>query len=75
MIQSQSVQRLFATGELAKHTVTAFGSNGQHFDTQEHLIQTLTNAISGKEIILVKGSRSQKMENVVAALVDNFRAN
>jgi UDP-N-acetylmuramoyl-tripeptide--D-alanyl-D-alanine ligase len=35
----------------------------------------LTNAISGKEIILVKGSRSQKMENVVAALVDNFRAN
>jgi UDP-N-acetylmuramoyl-tripeptide--D-alanyl-D-alanine ligase len=75
MIQSQSVQRLFATGELAKHTVAAFGSNGQHFDTQEHLIQTLTNAISGKEIILVKGSRSQKMENVVAALVDNFRAN
>lgn len=30
--------------------------------------------IGGREIILVKGSRSQKMENVVAALVDNFRA-
>ena len=74
MIQSQSVQRLFATGEMAKHTVAAFGSNGQYFDTQEDLIQTLTKAITGQEIILVKGSRSQKMENVVAALVDNFRA-
>lgn len=73
-IKAASVQRLFATGELAKHAVTAFGENGQFFDTQANLIDALTQAISGKEIILVKGSRAQKMENVAAALVDNFRA-
>ena len=74
MIKAIPVQRLFATGELARYTVNNFGDNGQFFDTQEQLINTLNQAITGKEIILVKGSRAQKMENVVAALVDNFRA-
>ncbi|QPK62509.1 UDP-N-acetylmuramoyl-tripeptide--D-alanyl-D-alanine ligase [Methylomonas sp. LL1] len=74
MIKAIPVQRLFATGELARYTVNNFGDNGQFFDTQEQLINTLNQAITGQEIILVKGSRAQKMENVVAALVDNFRA-
>ncbi len=72
MIKGCGVQRLFATGELARHTTDAFGENALFFDNQESLIQHLNNAITGKEIILVKGSRAQKMENVVAALVDNF---
>ncbi|WAR45223.1 UDP-N-acetylmuramoyl-tripeptide--D-alanyl-D-alanine ligase [Methylomonas rapida] len=74
MIRSLRVQRLFATGELARQTVNGFGDNGQFFESQEQLINALQQAITGKEIVLVKGSRSQKMENVVAALVDNFRA-
>ena len=74
MIRSLGVQRLFATGELARQTVNGFGDNGQFFESQEQLINALQQAITGKEIVLVKGSRSQKMENVVAALVDNFRA-
>lgn len=74
LIKNMPVRRLFATGELAKHTVNSFGENGQFFDNQEQLINTLQQAITGKEIVLVKGSRAQKMENVVAALVDNFRA-
>ena len=74
MIKAMPVQRLFATGELAKHTVDSFGENSQFFDSQEQLINTLDQVITGKEIILIKGSRAQKMENVAAALVDNFRA-
>lgn len=74
IIKAAPVQRLFATGELAKHTADAFGNNGEYFDNQDQLINTLNQAITGKEVILVKGSRAQKMENVVAALVDNFRA-
>lgn len=73
-IKASPVQRLFATGELARHSVEAFGSGGQFFDTQDQLIAALKQAITGTETILVKGSRAQKMENVVAALVDNFRA-
>lgn len=74
MIKTMPVSKLFAIGELARHTVNAFGGNGQFFDSQDQLINTLDQAVTGKEIILVKGSRTQKMENVVAALVDNFRA-
>jgi UDP-N-acetylmuramoyl-tripeptide--D-alanyl-D-alanine ligase len=74
LIKSMPVQRLFAIGELAKQTVDAYGAGGQFFDSQEQLIAALNQAITGKETLLVKGSRAQKMENVVAAMVDNFRA-
>lgn len=74
MIRALPVHRLFATGELAKHTVDAFGENGQFFESQAQLIDNLAQSVTGNEIVLVKGSRSQKMENVVAALVENFRA-
>jgi UDP-N-acetylmuramoyl-tripeptide--D-alanyl-D-alanine ligase len=74
LIKSMPVHRLFATGELARHTVESFGVGGEFFEQQEDLITALQQAITGKEILLVKGSRAQKMENVVAALVDNFRA-
>lgn len=74
LIKARPVQRLFATGELARQTVAAFGAGGQFFDSQEQLIAALNQAITGKETLLVKGSRLQKMENVVAAMVDNFRA-
>jgi UDP-N-acetylmuramoyl-tripeptide--D-alanyl-D-alanine ligase len=74
LIKAKSVRRLFATGELARHAVAAFGPGGEFFDNQEQLIETLTKAVTGKETLLVKGSRAQKMENVVAAMVNNFRA-
>ncbi|MDD1623079.1 MAG: UDP-N-acetylmuramoyl-tripeptide--D-alanyl-D-alanine ligase [Methylococcaceae bacterium] len=74
LIKTKPVRRLFATGALAKQTVDAFGAGGQFFDNQEQLIAALNQSITGKETLLVKGSRAQKMENVVAAMVDNFRA-
>lgn len=74
MIRTMPVQRLFAVGKFADQTVQAFGAGGQFFDTQEQLIAVLNQEISGKETVLIKGSRLQKMENVVAAMVDNFRA-
>ncbi|WKJ90835.1 UDP-N-acetylmuramoyl-tripeptide--D-alanyl-D-alanine ligase [Methylomonas montana] len=74
LIKAKPVKRLFATGALAKHAVESFGAGGQFFDNQQQLIDALTAAVTGKETILVKGSRAQKMENVVAAMVNNFRA-
>lgn len=74
MIKASPVTRLFATGALTKHTVDAFGEGGRYFDSQAALIATLNQAVTGKETLLIKGSRAQKMEQVVAALVDNFRA-
>jgi UDP-N-acetylmuramoyl-tripeptide--D-alanyl-D-alanine ligase len=74
LIKSMPVSRLFATGELTKSTVAAFGDGAAFFENQQQLIQALNQELTGSETLLIKGSRSQKMENVVAALVDNFRA-
>ena len=47
----------------------AFGPGARHFATQAELIQALTAAEQDKHTtILIKGSRSAVMENVVAAL-------
>jgi UDP-N-acetylmuramoyl-tripeptide--D-alanyl-D-alanine ligase len=73
MCRDMGIVKLFATGPDAKECVKAFGVGGQYFNSQDELIETLTSKIKGHETILVKGSRAQKMENVVAALVNNFR--
>jgi len=73
MIRSSGVVRLLATGSDTKHTVQAFGAGATFYDTQDDLIGALKQELKGEETILVKGSRSQRMENVVAALVENFR--
>jgi len=62
------VDALYAVGPNMLHAVNAFGANARHFATQSDLIAAL-GAEQGKNItILIKGSRSAAMENVVAAL-------
>ncbi len=73
LISFKGVVRLLAIGSDAKNTVRAFGKGAVFFESQDELINTLNSELTGSETILVKGSRSQRMENVVAALVDNFR--
>jgi UDP-N-acetylmuramoyl-tripeptide--D-alanyl-D-alanine ligase len=70
---SKGVVRLLAIGSDALNSVKAFGKGATFFDSQEELISTLQAEMKGDEVILVKGSRTQRMENVVAALVENFR--
>jgi len=73
LIKASGVKRIFAVGEDCRHTVAAFGPGASHYLDQDALIAELKQEITGKETILIKGSRAQRMENVVAALVDNFR--
>jgi len=73
MIKASGVQRLFAVGDDARHTVQTFGAGATFFDTQDELIATLTQELKGDETLLIKGSRARRMENVAAALVENFR--
>ncbi|MFN3354530.1 MAG: UDP-N-acetylmuramoyl-tripeptide--D-alanyl-D-alanine ligase [Pseudomonas sp.] len=63
------VDALYAVGTNMAHAVNAFGPGAQHFATQAELIQALTAAEHDTHTtILIKGSRSAVMENVVAAL-------
>jgi len=62
------VSRLYAVGECSQHAAQAFGERGQHFAVQEELISRLQEDLHKDVTLLVKGSRSARMENVVAAL-------
>jgi len=64
------IERVYTCGELAKFTAEAFGNSGYHFSGQDELIKELQSVMQPEMTILVKGSRSTKMENVVAALVE-----
>jgi len=67
-LKSVGINHLLATGELSRHTVAAFGTDGLWFATQDELIETLRKSLEGSNNVLVKGSRSMGMERVVDAL-------
>jgi UDP-N-acetylmuramoyl-tripeptide--D-alanyl-D-alanine ligase len=62
------VDALYAVGPLMAHAVKAFGQDARHFETQAELIEALGAEHDTNTTILIKGSRSAAMENVVAAL-------
>jgi len=66
--RAMGVVRLFATGDMAVHSVDAFGEGAQHFASREELIAALQRSLRPGINCLVKGSRSMGMEAVVAAI-------
>lgn len=73
LIKSMGITRLFAIGEDAHLSCQAFAEGAEFFSSQQQLIDRLKQQLTGNEVLLVKGSRAQKMENIVAALVKDFR--
>jgi UDP-N-acetylmuramoyl-tripeptide--D-alanyl-D-alanine ligase len=73
LIKASGVERLLAIGSDARNTVKVFGKGATFFVTQSDLIEVLKQELKGDEAILIKGSRAQRMENIAAALVENFR--
>jgi UDP-N-acetylmuramoyl-tripeptide--D-alanyl-D-alanine ligase len=59
------VDILLGYGDLIRHTVFAFGDNGFFFNNKIELIDFLKKNLAGKENILLKGSRSMRMEEVL----------
>ncbi|MCV4281455.1 UDP-N-acetylmuramoyl-tripeptide--D-alanyl-D-alanine ligase [Pseudomonas capsici] len=62
------VSALYAVGPLMAHAVNAFGENARHFASQADLIAALGAEQDPNTTLLIKGSRSAAMENIVAAL-------
>jgi len=65
------VDALYAVGPMMAHAVKAFGQNARHFTNQADLIAAVRGEQAINTTILIKGSRSAAMENVVAALCDS----
>ncbi|UHD18200.1 UDP-N-acetylmuramoyl-tripeptide--D-alanyl-D-alanine ligase [Thiocapsa bogorovii] len=62
------VDRLFSVGILSASATSAFGDGARHFTDQGDLVRALRTEMSSDDRILVKGSRSARMEQVVEAL-------
>ena len=63
------IDRLFATGKLSALAVEAFGAGGEWFADTETLARAVNAELTREVCVLVKGSRSNRLERVVDALV------
>jgi UDP-N-acetylmuramoyl-tripeptide--D-alanyl-D-alanine ligase len=66
--RSSGVHRLYAVGEYARFAAEAFGDRAWHFSKQEQLVDRLREDLTTDVTLLVKGSRSSRMDKVVEAL-------
>ena len=69
--KKQGVEKLFCLGKYSQQACEQFGVSAQGFDDIAPLLETLKQEIEENMTILVKGSRSMKMERVVEALKNN----
>lgn len=66
--REKNIQRVFTLGKFSQETSKVFGEQGMHFTAEPELSQYLVEQFQSNTAVLVKGSRSMKMENVVQAL-------
>lgn len=68
-IRAAGIDYLFTFGELSESTAQSFGEGAYHFNEQEKLVNALKPFLYNQTTILVKGSRSMRMEKVVNGLM------
>ncbi len=63
------INKVLSCGTQSRLAAQAFGKDGQHFSSQEELVHSLLAELAPETTVLVKGSRSSAMENIVHQLV------
>lgn len=66
--KQKNINHLYTLGKLSRSASNAFADGAQHFDAREQLIAQLKSLATSGTTILIKGSRSAKMDLVVSAL-------
>ena len=75
MANQLGIERLYSVGEQSRHASAGFQRETQHFSDLAQLIETLRADISANDSLLIKGSRSSGMEQIVHALQTNQHSN
>ncbi|MGA9852171.1 MAG: UDP-N-acetylmuramoyl-tripeptide--D-alanyl-D-alanine ligase [Gammaproteobacteria bacterium] len=68
LAQRLGVVRLVSFGSLSLHATEQFGAGAEHFVDREALIDALRTGVRSGITLLIKGSRSMRMERIVEAL-------
>ncbi|MBA8882531.1 UDP-N-acetylmuramoyl-tripeptide--D-alanyl-D-alanine ligase [Dokdonella fugitiva] len=68
LARRSGVQRLYAVGRLSRAAADAFGAGATHYADQAQLVDALRAELRAGVVLLVKGSRSSAMDQVVRAL-------
>lgn len=63
--KAAKIQTFYALGQLTPEATKAFGASGKHFESVETLVDALRKEMNSNVTVLVKGSRSARMERVV----------
>jgi UDP-N-acetylmuramoyl-tripeptide--D-alanyl-D-alanine ligase len=66
--KAMGVARLFAVGPNADRAAESFGEGAVYCQEQDELIERIRQQIDENVVLLIKGSRSQRMERVVETL-------
>ncbi len=67
LARAAGIERLYAVGA-AGAAASSFGAGGRGFQSNEQIIDRLSNELGSGDMVLVKGSRKAAMECVVQAL-------
>lgn len=66
--RARGIDALYALGRLSRAAAEGFGPGARHFEAMDDLIAALKSQLDSHTTLLVKGSRSSRMERVTAAL-------
>ncbi|MFA4838192.1 MAG: UDP-N-acetylmuramoyl-tripeptide--D-alanyl-D-alanine ligase [Candidatus Neomarinimicrobiota bacterium] len=68
------IDKFYATGEFTQSAITAARNAGlsdvTYFDTKSELLSDLKKSVSANDIVLVKGSRGSRMEEIIKGLTE-----
>ncbi len=64
------IDELLAIGQYTTHSVSAFGKDAIHFEDREHLVNYLKKILNQQTNVLIKGSRSSRMEEIVHKILN-----